>query len=227
MAFAIPSDLKNIVLHWWKIIDQPEINIDELYNFIAFDLFLAPLEKTKKIVQQAIHLEYLSEDKERESVSLSGELQQEFTTWQEKGILKAKTMAAALAQQWRPPIEITQNMTYQALLSDLVDVSVLEKAGKIRSSAVSLDLDEFSSVIEGSVKSKDKDGNSQLYPFKIDVKAHSISHSCPEYDSLRKSQKQFCIHISRVFMKLYVKDKEQTIKLMRKIVYKKSSWFFE
>ncbi|UYP46212.1 hypothetical protein NEF87_002497 [Candidatus Lokiarchaeum ossiferum] len=227
MAFTIPSDLKNIVLHWWKIIDQPEINVDELYNFIAFDLFLAPLEKTKKIVQQAIHLEYLSENKESESISLSDELQQEFLTWQEKGILKAKTMAAALAQSWRPPIDITPSMTYQALLSDLVDVSVLEKAGKIRSSAVSLDLVAFDDKIEGIVKSKDDGGISQSYRFKIDVKARSISHSCPEYNSLRKSQKQFCIHIARIFMKLFVKDSEKTIELLRNIVYQKSLWFFE
>ena len=226
MAFAIPSDLKDIVLHWWKIIDQPKINIDELYNFIAFELFLAPLEKTKKIVQQAIRMEHLVENKELETVSLSHMLQNEFDTWQENGILKAKSMAAALNQPWRPKEELTQNMTYEALESDLIDVSVREKAGKIRSSAVTLDNLEFSQLIEGSVKQKDNDGNPLFFPFKIDLKARKIIHKCPEYDSLRKSQKSFCIHLGRVLMKLYSKDKEKTILLLRDIVDHKSQWIF-
>ncbi len=226
MAFTIPSELKDIVLHWWKIIDRPQIHLDELCNFIAFDLYLAPLEKTKIIVQQAIRLHYLKENTDLESVSLSKELQTEFDAWQEKGVLKAKTMAAALAQPWRPKVELTQNMTYEALESDLIDVSVKEKAGKIRASAVTLEGLDFATSIHGHVKEKDKTGSPILYPFAINIKDRTILHQCPEYDSLRKNQKRFCTHLGRVIMKLYSKDKEKTIELLHDIVNHKHKWTF-
>ena len=82
MVFTIPSDLRDIVLYWWKIIDRPNIYLDDLYNFLAFGLFLASMDKAKSIVQEAIKLKFLIENKETESVKLSKSLETEFNAWQ-------------------------------------------------------------------------------------------------------------------------------------------------
>ena len=226
MSFAVPADLREIVLYWWKIIDRPTVSLDELYNFIAFDLFLAPLDKTRLIVDKAIHEGYLISDSIQETVYLSKELEADFKKWQAGGVEKVQRMNELLNQAWRPPLEITEKSVYDILQADIADVSVREKAGKMLASAVKVDRVDFNSEIVGFGKEENEKGEDIQYPFSINVISRSISHNCPEYLNLRRDQKRLCPHLVRAFTKLFISNELQTQKLIRDLVDNRDSWSF-
>ena len=227
-----PTELSEMVLYWWKILASPSINLDKLYYFITLELFLYPLPKTKKIVKQAIRLGYLVEDEDIEEVSLSQDLQQKYQDWQDHGTEKFHEMRKLLSIRRAPKLEITTNMQYEALKSDLVDIPVEKKASKLLGSSIKINQLDFSTSIVGyandfiaSSDSNDEDQEVQ-YPFSISRPTHSIKHNCPEYLTLRKPQKKFCVHLARLLMTLYRKDAINTKELVEDIVTNRLQWNF-
>jgi hypothetical protein len=221
-----------MVLYWWKILASPSINLDKLHHFIAFELFLYPLPKTKKIVKQAIRLGYLIEDEDMEEVSLSHDLRQKYQDWQDHGTEKFQEMREILSRRRAPKLEITTNMQYEALKSDLVDIPVEQKASKLLGSSIEIGQLDFSEGIIGNafdyIVSSDSNEEEQevQYPFSISRRTQIIMHNCPEYMSLRQPQKKFCVHLARLLMKLYRKDAKSTIELVMDIVTNRLQWKF-
>ena len=226
MNFSVPSDKRQRILYIWKIIDSPSINIDELYNFLTFELFLASLEEVKKIVREALDLEYLVEDSKSEEVSLSNSLKVEFEKWQDKGENKIEKINNILRNSWRPPIQIDEKMKYEIFEDDLIDPSTKKKASLIRSKALSIDEVDFVNSISGNIEDKDESGKKISYHFVISPKIRKITHNCPEYIKLRKKQKKFCPHLGRVFIKLNTTNNEETLKLLEDLVEKREKWEF-
>ena len=226
MNFSVPSDKRQRILYIWKIIDCPSINIDELYNFLTFELFLAPLEEVKKIIEEALDLKFLIEDSKSEEVSLSDSLKVDFEKWQDKGEEKIKKIQRVLSNPWRAPIIIDEKMKFEILEDDLIDPSTKKKAIIIRSKALTIEKMDFSEVISGKIEDKDKNGKKIFYNFIISPKERKIVHNCPEYNELRKNQKKLCPHLGRVFIKLNITNSEETIKLLEDIVEKREKWEF-
>ncbi len=226
MTFAIPSDLRQMVLYWWKIIDQPSINIDDLYNFIAFDLYLDTFENAKIYVQKAINSNFLIENEQKETIQLSNELESEFNMWQEEGRNKAQKARSIINQKWNKSFEISDNLIYDVCRMDLLDNIDIANAGRIRSSFLSIDKLDFTDKIAGKIKDKSENGKEIIYPFIIDIRNSKIIHECPEYSQVKKNQKKFCRHLGRVLMKLYSSEKTETINLIKKIVNNKDQWEF-
>ncbi len=226
MNFSVPSDKRQRILYIWKIIDSPSLNIDDLYNFLTFELFLAPLEEVKKIVGEALDLEYLVEDSKSEEVSLSNSLKVEFEKWQDKGEEKIEKIHNILSNSWRSPIQIDEKMKFEIFEDDLIDPSTKKKASLFRSKALSIDKINFVDEISGNIEDKDENGNLISYHFIISPKNRKISHSCPEYNKLRKKQKKFCPHLGRVFIKLNITNNEETLKLLEDLVEKREKWEF-
>ena len=226
MNFAVPADLEGQVLYWWKIVDKPTILLDELHNFIAFDLFLASLEKTKATVRNAIAKGLLVEEGDSELIRLAPPLAEKFAKWQENGHEKVLKMHKTLRHSWRLPLEITQNLTYSALLSDIIDISVYERAGKIRASAIKLSQEDFTQGIVGRALEYDADDNEIFFDFTIDPKNRVIHHACPDYLAVRKEQKTLCAHLARVFMKLYANNDTATFALVNDLVRHRDAWSF-
>lgn len=226
MNFSVPSDKRQRILYIWKIIDSPSINIDELYNFLTFELFLAPLEEVKKIIREALDLKFLVEDPKSEEVSLSDTLKVDFEKWQNKGEEKIKKIHHVLSNSWRAPIIIDEKMKFEILEDDLIDPSTKKKASIIRSKALTIEKMDFSEEISGKIEEKDENGKKISYNFEIFPKKRKITHNCPEYINLRKNQKKLCPHLGRVFIKLNITNTEETLKLLEDIVEKREKWEF-
>ncbi|MHA1746157.1 MAG: hypothetical protein ACTSWW_09160 [Promethearchaeota archaeon] len=227
-----PTELSEMVLYWWKILASPSINLDKLHHFIAFELFLYPLPKTKKIVRQAIRLGYLIEDEDVEEVSLSHDLRQKYQDWQGRGTEKFREMREILSRRRSPKLEITTNMQYEALKSDLVDIPVEKKASKLLGSSIKIDQLDFSEGIIGNASDyivfsdSNEEEQEVQYPFSLSRRTQIIMHNCPEYLSLRQPQKKFCVHLARLLMKLYRKDAKSTMELVTDIVTNRLQWKF-
>lgn len=217
MVFKTPNTLDQQILYWWKILDQPQITQDELQNFIAFELFTFSLEETKKKIQQAIDQKLLTYDPVTEILELSPSLKKEFEKWQEGGKVKTKKMLEILRRKWRQPIKFDEEDLYHIYYKALVDPIIDSRASKILASAVKIETVDFKSVISGKVID---------YPFHIDIKNKRIVHKCPEMTAFRIKEKNFCSHLGRVVMKLYLKFKEDTFSLLKDISQNMELWEF-
>ena len=226
MNFSIPSDKRQRILYIWKIIDSPSINIDELYNFLTFELFLAPLEEVKKIIKEALDSKFLIEDSKSEEISLSDSLRVEFEKWQDKGEEKIKKIHNVLNKSWRNPIAINEKSKYEIFEDDLIDPASKKKASLFRSKALSIDKIDFTNEISGKIEDKDENGKLVSYEFNISPKNRKITHNCPEYNKLRKKQKKLCPHLGRVFIKLNIDHNKETLKLLEDLVEKREKWVF-
>ena len=226
MKFSPPTDLRGIMLYLWKIIDNPRILKDTLNNFIAFDLSLTTLNKAKKMVEQAIKQGYLLEDSTLEYVKLNDNLEKEFIQWQNSGKLKVKEIQKILDTTWRPKTKISVNQHYLALLVDLIDPSIYDQATKLRSSAIKILQNDFDTEISGKIKENHGEGDAQIYPFEINIKKKELNHTCPDFINIRSKKKKFCSHLGRLIIKLYAKEPEQTVALLKNIVYNREKWQF-
>ena len=227
MKFSPPTDLRGIMLYLWKIIDNPRILKDTLNNFIAFDLSLTTLNKAKKMVEQAVKQGYLLEDSTLEYVKLNDDLEKEFLEWQNNGKLKVKEIQKILDTNWRPNAIISVNQHYLALLVDLIDPSIYDQGAKLRSSAVKILQNNFDTEISGNVKENLGENDTQIYPFEINIENQQISHSCPDFVNNRCKKKKFCLHLGRLVIKLYAKEPELTVSLLKNIVYNREKWQFK
>ncbi len=226
MNFSVPAEKRQRILYFWKIIDRPSINIDELYNFLTFELFLAPLQEVKKIIGEALDLKFLIEDSKSEEVSLSQSLKVEFENWQNKGEEKIKKIDNILSKSWRSPIKIDKKMKFEIMEDDIIDPSTKKKASIIRSKALTIENLDFSGEIRGKIEDKDENGKLTSYDFVITPKDRKITHNCPEYNKLRKLQKKLCPHLGRVFIKLNISNQDATLKLLEDLVEKREKWVF-
>ncbi len=228
MSFTPPSNLKDLIFHWWKIIDSPEINKDYLTNFISFDLSMFPLVKTNKIIAGGVERGYLMEDTKNEILSLSPAMEEEFQQWQDQGQEKAQKMMEVLNITWRKNQEFDDSVIFEIMKYELFDKTIEDKSQFIPNSHLNIEKIDFSEKISGTIKkeaqSDDKAGN---YTFVLDRKNKIISHDCPIYTTNYKEKKQFCEHLARVINKLYSKDSEKTVNLIEMIVENKEDWKFE
>ena len=227
MKFSPPTDLRGIMLYLWKIIDNPRILKDTLNNFIAFDLSLTTLDKAKKMVEQAIKQGYLLEDSTLEYVNLNEDLEKEFNEWQNNGKIKVKDIQKILDTNWRPDAKISINQHYLALLVDLIDPSIYDQATKLRSSTIQILQKDFETEISGNAKEKQEENDVQIYPFAINVKNQEIIHNCPDFNKFRCKNKKFCLHLGRLVIKLYAKEPDQTVSLLKNLVYNREKWQFQ
>jgi capsid protein len=222
----MPADLKGQLLYIWEILDVRRVNLDRLFNIMAFELKMGPPAKCKALIKQAIAEKLLIEDTDLEEVELDPKMRSQFEEWQKEGTEKAKKMKGVLEKSWREPFNISEQTFYTVLERELFDIMVRNQAEKrFLSSAVKLDQSDFMKEISGSVSVSQPDGTSMTLPFKIDITKHQIIHDCSEY-GFRKKQKRFCIHLARVIMKLYVLDAVKTTQLVQNIVQKRADWNF-
>jgi len=227
MVLAPPrmENPKNLLLFFWQIIDLTRINIDLLKNTMAFEFKIGSPEKCAAFIRQAITEKILIEHPDEEEVELCLELKQEFERWQQDGAIRSNRIRDLLNQSWRPPIDLGENATFTVLLNDLSDSTVQDKASKMLASKASIESQDFTGIISGCVQHRQDNDEEIPLSFKIDCKNRLIIHQCYEYDHLRKAQKKFCVHLTKVLMKL-AKDGQNTTRLLRDMVYNKAIWQF-
>lgn len=227
MVLAPPKmeNPRNLLLFFWQILDLARINIDLLKNTMAFEFKVGSPEKCTNFIRQAITDKLLIEYPDEEEVELCSELKQEFERWQQDGTIRSYRIRDLLNKSWRTPIDLGENATFTVLLNDLSDSTVQDKASKMLASKASIETQDFSSYISGTVLHRQDDDQEIALPFRIDCKNRQIIHQCYEYDHLRKAQKKFCVHLTKVIMKL-AKDSQKCTQLLHDIVYNKAQWQF-
>lgn len=225
MSFTPPNTLQDLLIYVWKIVDLPRINKDRLINMIALDLYLASPPNARELIMKAINTGLLLENPDTEEIWLSPALEKPVNDWQVEGIEKRKQIQSMLNEPWRSPIPLTDDLKFNVYIREIADVLVWEKALKIRSSMINANQEELKGKVEGKIKNIDVETEEKSeYSFSIDFDHNIISHSCPEYDTLRKTQKKLCPHLAAVINRAYAKNKTQTMEIVRKMVLDWTKW---
>ncbi len=225
MSFTPPKSLKELMLYCWRIIDRPLVQKEFLINYLSFDLSLFPLNKTKRIIQEAIKRGYLHENNKTEQIRLTPPMKEQFEQWQTHGFEKMQKMRELLKREWRVPMEIDEEFLFQIFRDEVMEQTVQEKAKVYRGSYISLEEVDFDAKISGTVK--DYVGDDEVYyPFVISKRNRTISHTCPMFKNVHKDNRHLCVHLARTFSKLKVKDSQKTFELLENIVDNKNEWDF-
>lgn len=225
MKFTIPRDnLSEMVLYIWKIIEYPQISLDELYYKISFDFFLYPPNETKKVIESAIKANYLIKTPDN-NIKLSNNLEKQLKTWnlnQKDTIIRKIQQLQKQNQERTEFIEENKNQ-FNILLKALLDKGTINRAAGISDS--DLKITEFSPQ-KGTLKATIKGSKEFPYDIEIDLNQKMIKHNCHDFETKRAQNYKFCKHLAKLFLILRKSDEGWANQALEKITTNIEEWTF-
>jgi uncharacterized Zn finger protein len=226
MNFAIPRDKPaELILYLWKIIDLPEISMDDLLFKISFDLFLLSPQKARDFIQLCLKNNFLVQ-KNKETVSLSPELSKKLENWQNESAIEIKSKLASAKKK----IKIIQNLeknkessNFNQLLKIFLEKGTINRAVSVSDSAFKMS--EFNldkGILEAEV------AGSEEKPYIIEIKVNDkiLKHNCDDFETKRAKNKKFCKHLAKLFLILKEKNEKSAIIILKNIVENLEEWEF-
>jgi hypothetical protein len=208
MNFAIPrKNDSELLLYIWKIIDLPFISQNDLIYRISFDLFIFSPNEAKKFINNCIEKKILRKT-DNMHLELSTELYQEFNNWQKKRkneILKNFKTKKTI-DQLKKEITKKDSNNFGVLLNAFADKGTLNRSVSVSDAA--FELFEYNQA-KGIVKAKVKGSIEEFYEIDIDTNERILRHNCFDFMERRVESKQFCKHITKLF--LLLKDRNEKI----------------
>lgn len=201
--FAIPrNDIPKMLLYIWKVIDLPNILMNDLEYRISFELSLLPPNKAKVFIDYCIENGFLIKDKSS-FLKLSEELNQQIINWQKKRTL---TILGKMRASKKVTHLSNESSNFSVLLNAFVDKGTLNRSVSVSDAAFEiLKYDR----IDGTIKSKVKGSKEEFYVIEVDINNKILRHNCSDFEERRAINKKFCKHITKLF--LILKEKDESI----------------
>jgi hypothetical protein len=212
-----------LLLYLWKIIDLPEISLEDLVYKISFELFLFPPEKAKKFIEKAITSKLLNFDEE--NITLSSRLNTTLQKWQEKRRKEISTKMAQEEKKFETIKEVSNNKSngFNPLLHAFLDKGTLNRTVGVSENDFdfkTLDLNE------GKVEGKISGSKDTPYKLSINCQDKELIHNCHDFEARRAPNKKFCKHLAKLFLLLKERDEPNACKLLEKISKNINAWEF-
>ena len=208
-----------LLLYLWKIIDLPEISINDLIYSISFDLFLFSPNKAKKFVDKAISSKLLT--KKGNMLTLSNRLKKTLLDWQEIRKKEIQARINKLENQYKMIEKISENKSNG--FSSLDKGTINRAVGVPEDAFTYNEMDLNKGIIKGKVSgSKDTP-----YVFEINKENKEIIHNCHDFETRRSPNKKFCKHLTKLFLLLKEKNESQLCALLEDISGNINDWQFQ
>jgi len=220
---AVPrkNDIE-MLLYIWKVIDLPDILLNDLLYKISFELYLFPPEKAKEFIHTSIHEKKLIKVDENR-VFLSQELANTLKTWQKKRKSEISTKSNLNKRTIGKILSENLESTFNVLLKSLSDKSTLNRAATVSGSAFKILIFDFN---EGMLIAEVEGSKQKPYVIEIDIKNKTIHHDCHDFQTKRAESKTFCKHLVKLFLLKKKDDEAQIIKFLEEITKKIEDWQF-
>lgn len=207
MNFAIPrTNISEMLLYIWKIIDLPFILHNDLLFRISFDLFLDPPEKAKMFISRCIEDKLLIKD-DNQNLKLSEDLNNQLKNWQKKRKIEVVEKFKTANKVKSLKNDISKDLTnFSVLINAFVDKGTLNRSVSVSDAAFELLKYDRS---KGIIKSKVKSSKEESYLIEIDTNNKILRHNCHDFETRRADNKKFCKHLTKLF--LLLKDKNENI----------------
>ena len=225
MNFAIDRSSKSeMLLHFWKIIDLPNITPDDLMFKISYELFLLYPEEAVKFINYCLESNLLIQN-EKGTLKLSKSLNQRLLDWQKKRKNEVSKNLTATKQeiQLKNDIENESSTIFSVLMHEFVDKDTLGRAASL--TTTDFKLKEFNTK-SGLIKSTVLGSKKESYFIELDLDKKLIRHNCHDFETRRSKTKKFCKHLAKFMLLLKEEEKDFTENFLKNLANNIEDWNF-
>ena len=225
MNLVVPrNNTSELVLYVWKIIDLPKISKKDLLYKISFELFLMVPEKATIFIDKSIKSEFLIEDGQK-NISLTSSLKKKLKSWHSirKDEIICNIEATRKNLSVKERIKENGKINYGVLLRAFSDKGTLNRAISVTDDSFDIKRFDFN---EGIIIAKVKGSQKQTYNIGIDINKKELFHDCHDFISKRAKNKQFCKHLTKLFLVLKERDEDSVIGFLKEIALYIDAWSF-
>lgn len=225
MNLAIPrEDNTELLLYLWKIIDLPNITLNNLLYKISYELVLIPPDKASAFVKDCLKSNLLTKD-DNGKLSLSTSLNEKLKTWQKKrkNEILEKINTTKKTAQMTSIIEKDETTSFSILLKSFVEKGTINRAANI--SSTDFDIKELNTT-KGVMKSTVSGSKEEPYYIEIDINKKLLKHNCHDFETRRSKNKQFCKHLARFFLLLKEKKEDSAEFFLKDLAENIDKWEF-
>jgi hypothetical protein len=212
-----------MILYVWKVINLPSISPDDLLYTLSFELFLFSPQEAKIFLQKALEQQLVIKNGNGD-LKLNNVLTQQLDSWQlerKNHIVQEKEHRKSDSVQHI--LNKTKEEKFNNILKIFVDDSTLHRSASISDSDVIInELEPSAFIIKAQISGSEK----YSYLVEIDGKTKTIKHNCNDFQLRRAPSKKFCKHLSKLFMMIKSKDKEQALIFLKEIAGDINHWKF-
>lgn len=218
MKFPIPRNSdSDLLLYIWKVIDLPNISMNELLYKISFEFFLLSPEEALEYLQRWIKSNSLEKD-DNNNLQLPQNSYKKLKTWQ----LKRKEIILTKLNLI-DDFEAEKSSNFSTLLKSFLDKGTINRAASISNNAFQLSQIDFET---GIIKAQVAGSKEQSYNIEIDTKNKILNHNCHDFKTQRAENKKFCKHLTRFFLLLKEKNEKSAGNLLKRIAENINDWEF-
>ena len=225
MKFTIPrkSD-SELLLYIWKVIDLPNISMNELLYKISFEFFLLSPEEALEFLQRAIKSNSLEKD-DNNNLQLPQNSYKKLKTWQlkRKEIILTKLNSSRKFDSLIDDLEAEKSSDFTTLLKAFLDKSTINRAATISNDAFKIKIFDFK---KGLVKAEVAGSREESYNIEIDTKNKILNHNCHDFETQRAENKKFCKHLAKLFLLLKEKNEKSITDFLNDIAENINEWEF-
>lgn len=225
MDFKIPrNSLSELIIYLWKIIDIPEISINDLLFKISFELFLFPPEQASKFIKNSIKSQLLKKNA-NEYISLSKNINKQFLIWQKsrRDDISVKLNELRKTKSAKRSTEVDYRSNFNVIIKAFSEKGTSNRAATVPNAA--LNIIEFD-VKKGKIYSEVKGSKEESYFIEISSKEKTLRHNCHDFLTRRAEDKKFCKHLIKLFLLLNERNKEATLCFLKSISENINDWDF-
>ncbi|MFX0029310.1 MAG: hypothetical protein ACFE8B_08880 [Candidatus Hermodarchaeota archaeon] len=201
MNLAIPRENNTeLLVYLWKIIDLPNIKLNDLLYRISYELFLLPPDRGKDFIKNCLKDNLLTED-DNGNLSLSPSLNERLIKWQKrrkKEILK-KMESVEKKDRLATSIEHDQKSSFSIFIKSFAEKGTINRAVNISNNAFEIkEFDKERSIIKSSVVGSKEES----YYLEINLENKLLLHNCHDFITRKSKVKHFCKHLVKFFLLL-------------------------
>jgi len=225
MNFSLP--LKNneeLILYIWKIIDLPNISINDLLYKISFELFLQSPEEALEFIQRSIKRNLLKKD-EKDYLRLSQNLEKKLKNWQleRKNIISSKFNSSRKIDSLIDDLKAEKGSDFSTLIKAFLDKNTINRAANLSDKAFKINSLDFD---KGLIKAEVVGSKKEYYLIEIDAENKILYHDCYDFETRRAENKKFCKHLAKLFLLLKEKNERNIVVFLNKIAENINDWKF-
>lgn len=213
-----------LLLYLWKIIDLPNISLNNLLFKISYDLFLLPPDKATEFINSCLESKLLVVT-EKSDLTLSNSLNTGLEDWQKsrKNEIKQNINSVKKIYQLKTNIEKGKSTNFSGYLKSLVEKETLNRAVRVTNETFDIkELDFNKGVIRATVSGSKEDP----YIIEIDINKKYLKHDCHDFEARRSKNKQFCKHLTKFFLMLRDSHKASTEQFLKTLSENLEKWNF-
>ncbi|MFX0188235.1 MAG: hypothetical protein ACFE8A_10915 [Candidatus Hodarchaeota archaeon] len=225
MNFSLPrKNIEELILSIWKIIDLPNISMNDLLYKISFELFLQSPEEALEFIQSSIKSNLLKKD-EKDYLKLSQNLNKKLKNWQleRKNIISSKITSSRKIDSLIDDLKAERGSDFSSLIKVFLDKNTINRAANVSDDAFKINILDFD---KGLIKAEVVGSKKEYYLIEIDTKNKILYHNCNDFEMRRAKNKKFCKHLAKLFLLLKEKNERKVVVFLNKIAEDINDWEF-